>query len=114
MVVACKDFSLQVPDDKAQTYRPHLGKDVIFGIRPEDTHDADYCPAGITKALVEARVDVTELLGREVVVHLVSENTAFQGIFSPRTQARVGNTISVAFDIDRMHIFDRQTELTIR
>jgi multiple sugar transport system ATP-binding protein len=114
LMVACKDFSLEVPASKVQAYRPHLGKEVIFGIRPEDTHDADYCPAGITKALIEARVDVTELLGREVVVHLMSENMAFQGIFSPRTKARVGNTIAVAFDMDRMHIFDRQTELTIR
>ena len=110
----CGDFILDVPEAKAAVYRQHLGKDVILGIRPEDTHDAEYCPAGIDRALVEVRVEVTELLGREVVVHLTSENINFQGIFDSRTGARVGNTMAVAFNMDSMHIFDRQTELAIR
>jgi multiple sugar transport system ATP-binding protein len=57
---------------------------------------------------------VTELLGREVVVHLMSEHIQFQGIFDPRTEAHVGSTITVAFNMDRMHVFDKQTELAIR
>jgi multiple sugar transport system ATP-binding protein len=113
VAVDCRDFILDVPEGKA-VYRRHLGEDVIVGIRPEDTHDAEYCPAGINKSLVEVKVDVTELLGREVVVHLASDNIEFQGIFDPRTQARVGNTMAVAFNMDSMHIFDKQTELAIR
>jgi multiple sugar transport system ATP-binding protein len=114
LFVDCQDFSLGVPDEKAAPYRQHLGKEIVFGIRPEDTHDVDFCPADISTSVAEARVDVTELLGREVVVHLMSENIAFQGIFDPRTQARVGSTIGVAFNMDRMHVFDKQSELAIR
>ena len=110
----CRDFLLDVPEGKATVYRQHLGEDVILGIRPEDTHDVEYCPAGINKSLVEVRVDVTELLGREVVVHLTSDNIQFQGIFDSRTKARVGNTMAVAFNMDSMHMFDKQTELAIR
>jgi len=110
----CRDFILDVPEDKAKAYRQHLGKDVILGIRPEDTHDAEYCPAGINKALVEVKVDVTELLGREVVVYLTSDNAQLVGIFDSRTRARVGNTVGVAFNMNSMHIFDKQTELAIR
>jgi len=114
VAVDCRDFMLDVPEDKAAVYRQHLGEDIILGIRPEDTHDAEYCPAGINKSLVEVRVDVTELLGREVVVHLASKTMEFQGIFDPRTSARVGNTMAVAFNMDSMHIFDKQTELAVR
>jgi multiple sugar transport system ATP-binding protein len=114
VAVDCGDFVLDVPEDKADTYRPHLGEEVILGIRPEDTHDVEYCPPGISEAPIEARVDVTELLGREVVVHLMSEHVQFEGIFDPRTNARVGNTIGVAFNMDHMHVFDKQTELAIR
>jgi multiple sugar transport system ATP-binding protein len=110
----CRDFILDVPEDKAKVYRQYLGKDVILGIRPEDTHDAEYCPPDITKSLVEARVDVSELLGREVNVHLRSENVQFVGIFDPRTGAQVGNTVGVAFNMNNMHVFDKQTELAIR
>jgi multiple sugar transport system ATP-binding protein len=114
VAVDCRDFVLDIPENKAKVYRQHLGEEVILGIRPEDTHDAEYCPAGINKALVEVRVDVTELLGREVVVHLTSKSIQFQGIFDPRTEARVGNTMAVAFNMDSMHVFDKQTELAIR
>ena len=114
VAVDAKDFLLEVPDDKAETYRQHLGKDVIFGIRPEDTHDPEYAPPGIKSALVEAKVDVTELMGNEVIVYLVSEGTEFLGRFDPRTGARVGNTVPVVFNMDRMHVFDKQTEMAIR
>jgi multiple sugar transport system ATP-binding protein len=114
VAVDCGDFALDVPEAKAEAYRQHLGKDVIVGIRPEDTHDAEYCPPDITQSLVEARVDVSELLGREVNVHLRSENVQFVGIFDPRTRALVGNTVAVAFNMNNMHVFDKQTELAIR
>jgi multiple sugar transport system ATP-binding protein len=114
VAVECKDFLLEVPDDKADTYRQHLGKDVLFGIRPEDTHDPEYAPPGIKSSMVEAKVDVTELMGNEVIVYLVTEGTEFLGRFDPRTGARVGNTVPVAFNMDRMHVFDKQTEMAIR
>jgi multiple sugar transport system ATP-binding protein len=114
VAVDCKDFVLDVPEDREKVYRQHVGKDVIVGIRPEDTHDAEFVPPGISKSLVEARVDVSELLGREVNVHLKSDNVHFVGIFDPRTRAKVGNTVAVAFNMDNMHIFDKQTELAIR
>ena len=59
-------------------------------------------------------MDVTELMGNEVIVYLVTEHNDFMGRFDPRTSSRVGNTMQVAFDMARMHIFDKQTELAIR
>ena len=114
MTVDCKDFSVEVPENRTTAYRQHVGKEIIFGIRPEDLHDPEFTPPGITEALVEAKVDVTELMGSEVIVYLTTEHTQFLGRFDPRTSARVGNTIQAAFNLDYMHIFDKQTELTIR
>ena len=114
VAVDCRDFVLTVPDDRDAVYRPHVGKDVIFGVRPEDTHDPEYAPPNIKSAIVEATVDVTELMGNEVIVYLVTDHTQFLGRFDPRTSARVGNTIPVALNMDRMHIFDKQTEVAIR
>jgi multiple sugar transport system ATP-binding protein len=114
VAVDCKDFLLEIPENKADTYRPYLGKSVIFGIRPEDTHDPEFAPPGIKSALVEAQVDVTELMGNEVIVYLMSDKAEFLGRFDPRTSARVGNKMQVAFNMDRMHIFDTQTEMAVR
>jgi multiple sugar transport system ATP-binding protein len=114
IAVDCRDFVLDVPEDKADTYRDHLGKEVIFGIRPDNTHDLEFVPPGITESVVEAKVDVTELLGNEVVVYLATDHHEFLGRFDPRTNARVGNMLSVAFNMDSMHIFDKRTEKAIR
>ena len=114
ITVDCNDFTLEVPEDKSDTYRPYLGQDVIFGIRPEDAHDPEFAPPGINKAMLEAKVDVTELLGNEVIVYLVTEHTQFVGTFDPRTNARVGNRMPVVFNMDRMHVFDKRTEKAIR
>jgi multiple sugar transport system ATP-binding protein len=114
VTVDTRDFALDVPEDKSDVYREHVGKEVIFGIRPDNTYDREFAPPGIKEAVIEARVDVTELLGNEVVVYLATDHHEFLGRFDPRTSARVGNTLSVAFDMDRMHIFDKRTEKAIR
>jgi multiple sugar transport system ATP-binding protein len=107
-------FVLDIPEDREDTYRPHLGIDIVLGVRPEDIHDPDFAPPDISQQLVEAQVDVTELMGDEVVVYLQKEDTEFLGRFDPRTDAKVGKTMSAAFNMDRMHIFNRTTEKAIR
>jgi multiple sugar transport system ATP-binding protein len=114
VVLDCDDFLVAIPDAKAAVYRPYVGKEVTFGIRPEDTYDPQYAPPGITGAQIEAQVDVTEQMGSEVVVHMTTERHAFLGRFDPRTAARVGARIPVVFNMDRMHVFDNETELAIR
>jgi len=114
IVLDCRDFQLEIPENRADTYKEYVGEEVIFGIRPEDTHDAEYAPTRINKATIEAKVDVTELMGSHIVVYLVTEHTQMLGSFDPRTDADVGQTVQVALDMDRMHVFDKETEQAIR
>ena len=114
LALDCKDFILDIPEGEPSAFRQHLGKDVVFGIRPESLDDPDYAPQEINRALVETKIDVTELMGNEVIVYLVTDNHQFLGRFDPRTTAQVGNTFSVAFNMDRIHLFDRQSEQAIR
>jgi multiple sugar transport system ATP-binding protein len=114
LYVDAGDFAVPVPPDKAPHYRTHIGKEVVFGIRPEDTHDPAYAPPDITPAEIQARVEVTERMGYEVVVHLSTERNTFLGRFDPRTDARVGQVIPVSLNMERMQIFDRETQQTVR
>ncbi len=108
-------FRVRVPDEKAGPYKPYVGKQVIFGVRPEDVHDPEYAPPGIHSAIVDSKVDVTELMGNEVIVYLMSTNNKpFLARVDPRTKARVGNSLQVAINLDNMHIFDKQTEKAVR
>ncbi len=107
-------FRVKVPEDRVAVYKPYVGKQVVFGIRPEDIHDPEYAPPGIQAAPVEGQVDVTELMGNEVIVYLVAGEHQFLARVDPRTKFRVGNQVQVVFNMDNMHLFDRETEAAIR
>ncbi len=107
------NMKLAVPADKAEAFRDHAGKKVVFGIRPEDIHDADFQPPGIVPALVEADVDVVEQMGNEMVVYLADRGSNFISRMDPRTRARVGNRMGVVFNMENMHLFDVDSKLSL-
>jgi multiple sugar transport system ATP-binding protein len=87
---------------------------VVFGIRPEDIHDRAFAPPGITTEYVQTQVDVTELMGSEVYLYLLADSKTFIARVDPRTTARAGQKMDVAFNMDNVHFFDKETEKTIR
>ncbi len=107
-------FRVKIPAERMEPYKPYKGKQVIFGLRPENMHDPEYAPPGIHQAVVESKVEVTELMGNEVMVYLNAKDKSFVARVDPRSKMRVGNTVGIAFDMDRFHIFDKQTEKAIR
>jgi multiple sugar transport system ATP-binding protein len=107
-------FRLKVPEEKLQTLLPYKGKNITFGIRPDDLHDPQFTPPDITPGKMKAQVDVTELMGNEVFVHMLTGGKSFTARFDPRTGVRVGDTLDVVANMDNMHAFDPQTEEAIR
>jgi multiple sugar transport system ATP-binding protein len=106
-------FKLQVPEIKKANYLPHKGKKVVFGIRPEDIYTAQYAAPGIIPAPLTADVDVTELMGNEIFIYLLSGKKPFIARVDPRTRVRPGDQIDLTINMDNMHIFDPQTEKTL-
>ena len=64
--------------------------------------------------LLKAQVDVTELMGNEVLVHFLLGEKSFVARFDPRTGVRIEDTIEIVVNMDNMHTFDPQTEKAIR
>jgi multiple sugar transport system ATP-binding protein len=114
VVVDTGDFAVPIPAKKVKPYESHVGKDVIFGVRPENIHDADFVPSNIDSEKVAVKVDVTELMGNEIFLYLVSGKNTFVARVDPRSKLRVGEQAQVAFDMDNFHIFDAATEEAIR
>jgi len=114
LVVDTGDFVVAIPSKHAKAYEAHVDKDVIFGIRPENIHDAEFVPSNIDSEKVAVKVDVTELMGNEIFLYLVSGKNTFVARVDPRSQLRVGEQATVAFNMDNIHIFDAATEEAIR
>ena len=104
------DFRLPVPGEKTAALAPYLGQEIIFGIRPENIYDVEYSPREFTDARIQAGVEVTELMGNEIFLHLLNGDTPFLARVNPRSSARPSHDIEVALDMSRMHAFDAQTE----
>jgi multiple sugar transport system ATP-binding protein len=103
-------FRLEMPDSKKNALMAYAGKPIKFGIRPEDIHDRAFAPVGITAAPLRAKVDVTELMGNEIIVNLQVGKNSVTARVDPRTKARIGDDMEIAFNMENMHIFDPQTE----
>ena len=114
IIVDTGDFVVPIPAAKAAPYKQYVDKDVIFGIRPENIHDADFVPLNIDAEKVAVKVDVTELMGNEIFLYLVSGKNTFVARVDPRSKLRVGQQAQVMFDMDNFHIFDASTEEAIR
>jgi multiple sugar transport system ATP-binding protein len=114
LVVNTGDISVAIPASRAKPYDAHVGKEIIFGIRPENIHDAEFVPANIDSEKVNVKVDVTELMGNEIFLYLMSGVNTFVARVDPRSKLRVGQQTVVAFDMDSFHIFDAETEKAIR
>ncbi len=107
-------FVMPIPPQKQDGLDAHVGKTVSFGIRPEDIHDANFVPRGVDEqARVHVNVAVTEPLGSEVYVYVEQGGTEFIGRLDPRTGARTGESLEIVMDMDKMHLFDRDTEQSL-
>ena len=91
----------------------YVGKKVTMGIRAENVHDEEMYLSTLADSIVEAEVEVVELMGSETLLYLNIEGTTFIAKVDPRSTAKVGDTIKVAFDMNRIHLFDKDTELSI-
>jgi multiple sugar transport system ATP-binding protein len=100
------DFVVPIPSKLHKKFDSQAGKDVIFGIRPENIHDADFVPPNIDAEKVAVKVDVTELMGNEIFLYLVSGKNNYVARVDPRTRFQIGDTVDVVFNMDNFHLFD--------
>ncbi|HLF25293.1 MAG TPA: sn-glycerol-3-phosphate ABC transporter ATP-binding protein UgpC [Anaerolineae bacterium] len=107
-------FRLAVPAERVEALKGYVGQSVMLGIRPEDIHDPAFTPPGIHAGTLEAQVDVTELMGNEVFVYLLTGRNSYIARVDPRTQARAGNHLQVTANLDNIHFFDKSGEKVIR
>jgi multiple sugar transport system ATP-binding protein len=114
LIVDAGDFRVPVPDDRKQMYGDYVGKEVVFGIRPEHLHAPEFSPPGTNGALMKGTVEVIELLGHELHLYLNSGKNNFVATVDIRLLVDVGNTIDLEMDMNNMHLFDKNTELAIR
>ncbi len=93
--------------------KAYIDKEVVIGIRPEHIHDEQMYLSSMPEGIVDTKVEVTELMGAETYLYMDCAGQPIIARVDPRTTARPQDEIKVTFDTARIHIFDKDTELTI-
>ncbi|MCL2363821.1 MAG: sn-glycerol-3-phosphate ABC transporter ATP-binding protein UgpC [Defluviitaleaceae bacterium] len=109
------EFSIKLPEAKAKAVieGKYDGKQVIMGIRPEDLKDEEMFINQSPETVIDCEVEVTELLGAEVYLYLLCAGQQLTARVNPRSTAKTGDTIKIALDANRIHVFDKETEQVI-
>ncbi len=110
--VAGKSIPLPAAKSKALIDGGYDGKTVTFGIRPEDVYDSEEFVSSAA-CVFDSNVKVYELLGAEVYLYFDLDEFPITARVDSRTTARPGDAIKFAFDVEKIHIFDKETEVTI-
>ena len=110
--IAGKSIPLPAAKSKKLIAGNYNGKTVTFGIRPEDVYDSE---AFVSSApcVFESTIKVYELLGAEVYLYFDLAEFPITARVDSRTTARPGDTVKFAFDVEKIHVFDKETEQTI-
>ena len=108
-------YQIIVPESKAQKLiaGDFIDKDVVLGIRPEDIHDEQLFIESSPESVIDARINIYEMLGAQVYLYFTIDQFDITASVNPRTTARPGDSVQLAFDLSKIHVFDKETEEVI-
>lgn len=111
--VAGKSIPLPPSKSKKLIDGNYDGRNVIFGIRPEDVYDSQVFIENSPQSVFESTIRVYELLGAEVYLYFDLDTFPMTARVDSRTTARPGDVVKFALDVEKIHVFDEDTEQII-
>ncbi|WP_202081058.1 ABC transporter ATP-binding protein [Caldalkalibacillus salinus] len=106
--------TLEVPEGKLKLLKGYEGKEVVLGIRPEDIHDEPVFIESSPGSVINAYIDVAELMGAESYLYSSINDNEFIARVDSRTDVSNGQTLKLALDMNKVHFFDEETEERIK
>lgn len=110
------DAKVAVPEGKLKTLREQKfeGKELVLGIRPEDIHDEPVFVESTPNTKINTTIEVSELTGAELMLYSQVSGQDFVARVDSRSDVKPGQQLDLAFDMNKAHFFDTETELRIR
>lgn len=102
------------PDRQALDEAGYEGKEILFGIRPEDIHTEQIALDASPHTVMSPTITVSELTGAESILYLDFGGNELTAVVDARDYHEPGTTIDVAFNMNKAHFFDLETEQVIR
>ena len=113
--IVADGLNLKVPEGALKVLREkgYEGKELIFGIRPEDVNSEPAFLETFPESVVKATISVSELLGSESHLYCQVGKDEFVAKVDARDYLQAGATVELGFDLNKAHFFDVETERTV-
>ena len=109
-------FEIMLNKDMAKvvTENNYVGKEIVLGIRPEDIEDKLYATNIQENSTLFSIVEVVEPMGADAYVHFTTKKgNAFVARLDAHDQVKISEELEIVFDINKIHLFEKDTEKTI-
>ena len=113
-VVSTGKFKIPEGKYKVLTEKGYEGKEIIFGIRPEDLSNDPLVAEVHSEAIYNAEVEVSELLGHELIVYTRIGGQQVIAKLDARNEVAMHDKVELAIDMNKCHFFDKENEQAIR
>jgi len=117
LIVSFGTSTIELPESVSKKLidDSYIGKEVVFGVRPEDLHDEEIFVSASPKTCIDVEIDVLENLGNETILYTKVDGKEDYCIakVDARTTVKAGDTVKLAIDANHVHLFDKDTELAI-
>jgi multiple sugar transport system ATP-binding protein len=106
---------IEMPMDKARLLKEkgYIGKNVIIGVRPEHLDDDQELVAANPTTVIKSKVEVTELMGAESYIYTKLGDQNITVRVNGSTKLQNGQEAKFYVDANKIHIFDKETELKL-
>ena len=100
---------IDLPTDLAEGLSSFDGRNVEFGVRPENLFHAGAGQDAELRSIIKAEVRVIEPLGDEMILYLGTARHEFIAKVDSHFRTKVGSILDVPVDLNKIHIFDRES-----
>lgn len=109
-------MKIKIPEEKFKRLKEngYAGKEVILGVRPEHIHDELAFLTSAPEATISAHIEVAELNGAETFLYSTVSGQNFVARVDSHSDIKAGDTVKLAFDMNKAHFFDVKTETRIK
>jgi multiple sugar transport system ATP-binding protein len=106
-------LAFPVPESRTARYRQHVGRELVFGIRPEDIVETRSGEREPGRVPFEVLLDVVEPMGMETMVYFIVDGVEVCGRVNPEAAKNAGEVMPLVADMNHMHLIDPRTDQVV-
>jgi multiple sugar transport system ATP-binding protein len=107
------NFKVKISEKMKPSLKAYSGKEITFGLRPEDVYEKGFSEGADEKAPVQATLEVLEPMGNELFLYLTTGSHPIVARVDVHETPEVGQKLNLIFDMSKAHFFDKETERAI-